>query len=237
MTGLVQGIALSLEGRLQQTWLTLEAGSLCCLVGPNGSGKTSLLHALAGIGSPSGMVRIDGREPHGLPPRLRQRFYSYLPASRDVAWPLSASNLIALGLPDPDPARIDELLGLFELDGMAERRIDRMSTGERSRVLIARSLAARPRLLLLDEPSSNLDPLWQLRLMELLGAEARANGQAVLMAVHDLELARDYADRLIVMDQGRVAADGKPATVLDGPVVRSVFGIERSNGRWSIATP
>ena len=235
MNALVQGIALSLEGRLQQTWLTLEAGTFCCLVGPNGSGKTSLLHALAGIGSPSGLVRIEGPEPHGLPPRLRQRLYSYLPASRDVAWPLSACDLIALGLSEPDPARIDELLGMFELDGMAERRIDRMSTGERSRVLIARALAARPRLLLLDEPSSNLDPLWQLRLMELLRTEARATGQAVLMAVHDLELARDYADRLIVMDHGGIAADGDPRVILDGSIAEQVFGIRREAGRWRIS--
>jgi iron complex transport system ATP-binding protein len=107
-----------------------------------------------------------------------------------------------------------------------------MSTGERSRVLIARALAARPRLLLLDEPASNLDPLWQLRLMDLLRAEAQANGQAVLMAVHDLELARHHADRLIVMSEGRIAADGESETVLDGTVVPAVFGIERVDGRW-----
>lgn len=229
---LVRAQGLSLPGRLQETSISLEAGALCCLVGPNGSGKTSLLHALAGIGSPTGQLLIDDANPHRLPPHLRQRLYSYLPATRDVAWPVSASDLIALGLPEADTARIAELLGIFELEGMADRRIDRMSTGERSRVLIARSLAARPRLLLLDEPASNLDPLWQLRLMDLLRSEVRANGQAVLLAVHDLELARDYADRLIVMDKGRIAADGVPGAVLEGPVVPSVFGIERSGGRW-----
>jgi iron complex transport system ATP-binding protein len=232
MTPLLQASGLSLATRLEETAIELDAGTLTCLVGPNGSGKTSLLHAIAGIGSPEGIVRIDGADPHVLPPGLRQQLYAYLPASRDVAWPLSASDLITLGLAEPDPVRVQELLRTFALEGMANRRIDRISTGERSRVLIARALAARPRLLLLDEPASNLDPLWQLKLMELLRSEARANGQAVLMAVHDLDLARFYADRLIVMAAGRIAADGEPEAVLEGPVVPSVFGIERADGRW-----
>lgn len=232
---IVEGRDLSLPGRLQPTSIALEAGALCCLVGPNGSGKTSLLHALAGVGSPSGRVRIDGADPHALPPHLRQRLYSYLPASRDVAWPLSAADLIKLGLPEPDAGRVEELLGAFDLMGIADRRIDRMSTGERSRALIARALAARPRLLLLDEPTSNLDPLWQLRLMALLRKEARSNGQAILVAVHDLELARGFADRLIVMEKGMIAADGYPDAILDGSIVQQVFGIKRHNGRWLIA--
>jgi len=233
MSTLVRASGLRLSGRLETTALELQAGSLCCLVGPNGSGKTSLLHALAGIGGPEGEVRIAGIDPHSLAPAARQSLFSFLPASRDVAWPLSASDLIALGLPrGTDRKRIGELLAAFELQEMATRRIDRMSTGERSRVLIARALAARPRLLLLDEPASNLDPLWQLRLMDDLKMQAHAEGQAMLIAVHDLELARQYADRLIVMDRGRIAADGEPTAVLDGPIVPAVFGIERVDGRW-----
>jgi iron complex transport system ATP-binding protein len=229
---LVEANGLSLPGRLKETSLSLQAGSLCCLIGPNGSGKTSLLHALAGIGAPSGTVLIEGADPRLLAPQLRQRLYSYLPASREIAWPLSASDLIALGLGQRSPARIKELLRSFGLEDFASRRIDRMSTGERSRVLIARALASRPRLLLLDEPASNLDPLWQLKLMDHLAAEAGANGQAVLMAVHDLDLARCYADRLIVMHKGQVVADGMPGEVLAGSVIPAVFGIERSEGRW-----
>ena len=120
----------------------------------------------------------------------------------------------------------------LDLARFADRRVDELSTGERSRVLIARALAPRPKLLLLDEPAANLDPLWQLRLMEFVRDEARANGQAALVAVHDLDLAGAYADRLLVMDGSAVVADGEPERLLSGPDIPRVFGIERSDGRW-----
>ena len=91
---------------------------------------------------------------------------------------------------------------------MLDRRVDTLSTGERSRVLIARALAPRPKLLLLDEPTANLDPLWQIRLMELVRDELTAGGRAALVAIHDLDAAERYADRIIVMDGGRIAAEG-----------------------------
>jgi iron complex transport system ATP-binding protein len=160
------------------------------------------------------------------------RLLSYLPASRDVAWPVRARDLIALGLPDDSEDRIEDAINLLELSAFAERRVDRLSTGERSRVLIARALAAAPRLLLLDEPVANLDPYWQLRLMDIL-AGAAARGQAVLLALHDLDLAGAYAERLILMAKGRIAADGKPADILSGSWIPEIFGVERSDGgRW-----
>jgi iron complex transport system ATP-binding protein len=124
------------------------------------------------------------------------------------------------------------LLDELALTSFADRRVDRMSTGERSRVLIARALVSQPKVLLLDEPAANLDPLWQLRLMDYLRSSAARAGQAMLVAVHDLELARHYADRLIIMNKGMVAADGNPATLLEGPIVSRIFGIGWSEGRW-----
>ena len=231
MTPLLDARDLALAGRLQPTSLTIPQPGLTCLIGPNGSGKTSLLHAIAGVGRPSGEVRIDGMATEGLAPAERMRRLSYLPASRDVAWPVGARDLIALGLPEDGGERIDEAIRLLELSAFAERRVDRLSTGERSRVLIARALASTPRLLLLDEPVANLDPYWQLRLMDIL-AEAPARGQAVLLALHDLDLAGAYAERLILMDGGRIAADGKPANILGGSHIPEIFGVERSGGRW-----
>ncbi|HVQ08762.1 MAG TPA: ABC transporter ATP-binding protein [Allosphingosinicella sp.] len=211
---------LSLPGRLFGVSIEIKQGELVCLVGPNGSGKTSLLHALAGIGSPSGAVTVAGVDPRGLGPARRPRYLTYLPAARDLPWPLVARDLIALGGGGAD-------LGALALEPLLDRRVDTLSTGERSRVLIARALAPRPRLLLLDEPTANLDPLWQIRLMELVREELKDGGRAALVAIHDLDAAARYADRILVMDKGRIAAEG-----LDGPHVAEIFGIERVDGRW-----
>ena len=228
MTALLEAQGLSLPARLRDTSLSLAAGELACLVGPNGSGKTSLIHAIAGIGSPAGQVRIDGVAPDT--PAQRIRLLSYLPATRELRWPLGARDLILLGgASDRQAAEIEALL---ELGTVADRRVDRLSTGERSRVLIARALAPQPRLLLLDEPTANLDPLWQIRLMEMLKAALARTGQAALVAIHDLDAAGRYADRLIVMDDGRIVADGRPEEILAGPIIAEVFGIARVAGEW-----
>jgi iron complex transport system ATP-binding protein len=221
---------LRLPGRLEETSLTLEASTLTCLIGPNGSGKTSLLHAIAGIGAPQGEVRIDGMDPAGLGPRDRQHLLTFLPASREVKWPLTASDLIRLG----GEENIASVLDRLELGDFANRRVDRLSTGERARVLIARALAPRPKLLLLDEPVANLDPRWQLRLMAHLRDEAHQSGRAALIAAHDLGLAGAHADRLIIMNRGMVVADGDPQ-LLDGPEIPAVFGVRRSNESWGLA--
>lgn len=233
MRAFLEAERLSLPDRLTETSLAVPTDEFVCLVGPNGSGKTSLLHAIGGIGAASGEVRIDGIDPCKLDSTHRRRLYSYLPASRDVLWPLTAEDLVALGLPPKaDRSAIPPLLDLLELSAFSRRRVDRMSTGERSRVLIARALVAEPRLLLLDEPVANLDPRWQLLLMEHLRALAHSGGRAVIAAVHDLDLASRFADRLLVMNDGRLIADGQPAALLDGDIVRAVFGIERVEGRW-----
>ena len=230
---LLVATGLRIPGRLEETSVTIDAGTLTCLIGPNGSGKTSLLHAIAGIGSPQGRVRIDDVDPLCLGPPRRQRLLTYLPASRDVKWPLAARDLIRLGGEDD----IEPVLAELELGPLSDRRVDQLSTGERARVLLARALAPRPKLLLLDEPVTNLDPLWQLKLMEHLRTLTRHSGRAVLMASHDLELAARFADRLIVMDSGRAVADGGPE-ILEGPEVRAVFGIERRGSAWwPAATP
>jgi iron complex transport system ATP-binding protein len=170
-------------------------------------------------------VSVGGKDPRRLGPALRPSFLTYLPAARDLAWPLLARDLIALGGGEADfPA--------LELASLLDRRVDTLSTGERSRVLIARALAPRPKLLLLDEPSANLDPLWQLRLMDLVRAEIARGGRAALVAIHDLDAAALYADRILVMEQGRIAAEG-----LDGPHVAEIFGVERRDGRWREVRP
>jgi iron complex transport system ATP-binding protein len=228
MTALLEAQGVSLAGRIRPTDLRLEAAELACLVGPNGSGKTSLLHALARIGGPSGEVRIDGVRPEDIAPTARRRLLSFLPASRDIAWPLSARDLVRLGAGEKEA---DEALAALDLAAFAHRRVDRLSTGERSRVLIARALAPKPRLLLLDEPVANLDPLWQLRLMERLRS-AVEGGQGAIVAMHDLDLAARFADRLVLMEGGAIVAEGEPEAMLGSGRLGEVFGIERVDGVW-----
>lgn len=221
---------LSLPGRLAETRLTLEPGTLTCLVGPNGSGKTSLLHALAGIGTRTGRVLISGVDPRSLGPGERQRLLGFLPASRDIKWPLTARDVIALG--GGDPETIDRVLKALDLVALADRRVDRLSTGERSRVLIARVLAGQPKVALLDEPVANLDPLWQLKLLDLLHDGMRGADRALLVAIHDLDLAGAYADRMIILDKGRIVADGDAQALLAGPHIPKVFGVMKKGGTW-----
>ena len=214
---------LSLPGRLHDASISIAAGELVCLIGPNGSGKTSLLHALAGIGGRAGHVDLDGTDPRRLGPAQRPQWLTYLPATRDVPWPLLARDLIALGGGETDFPALD-------LAPLLDRRVDSLSTGERSRVLIARALASRPKLLLLDEPTANLDPLWQVRLMELVREELKQGARVALVAVHDLDAAERYADRVIVMDGGRIAAEGMAQ-------VPAIFGVKKVAGRWEAVRP
>jgi iron complex transport system ATP-binding protein len=231
---LVEAQGLGIPGRLERTGLKVESGSLTVLIGPNGSGKTSLLHALARIGRAAGDVRIGGEEIDGIGAARRARLLAFLPASRDLPWPIAARELIALS--GAEPAAVEGVIERLELGQVAHRRADRLSTGERSRVLIARALATAPRLLLLDEPTSNLDPLWQIRLMQLLRQELAGADRCAVVAVHDLDAAGAYADRLIVMHGGRIAADGEPEAVLSSPVIENVFGITRQDGCWRPVT-
>jgi iron complex transport system ATP-binding protein len=144
---------------------------------------------------------------------------------------VTARDLVALG-----GGAFGQVAPELELEPLSDRRLDRLSTGERSRVLLARAFAARPKLLLLDEPAANLDPAWQLRLMQILRA-AVVRGQAVVAAFHDLELAGRYADRMLVMEKGRIVADGPPDPILDGAAIGEVFGVRRDGRGWSLLSP
>lgn len=226
---------VGIADRLQPTDLDVQAGELVALVGPNGGGKTSLLRALARIESASGLVEIDGEDVDRAPSARRRQLLSFLPASRDVTWPISARDVIALGLGQPDDARIDELISLLELEELADRPVNRLSTGERARVLTARALAGRPKILLLDEPLSNLDPYWVLQLISILESAAEY-GQAVLVALHDLGQLHHFSRALLISD-GQVQMDEAPASLMASERFEEVFRIRAIDGAWAIRQP
>lgn len=233
MTSLLEARGIELAGRLNSTDLDCEAGEMIAVIGPNGAGKTSLLRAIAGIELTGGRVGIDGENTERAAPARRMRILSFLPATRSLVWPIAARDVIALGLPSPDPARIEELIEILELQALADRPVNHLSTGERSRVLLARALAARPRLLLLDEPLSNLDPYWVLKTLEILRIEAEANSCAVLASVHDLNQIAAF-DRAILLNRGMVFTDRSPEELLASSALAEAFRIERSGSGWRI---
>ena len=213
--------------------LSIEAGELVALVGPNGAGKSSVIRALAGLLPLSGgRALLGGEDAAGMPSRTRAGLAAYLPQERRIAWNLPAVEVAALGAPflaaDEAMARARRALAEVEADHLADRGVAEMSGGERARVLLARALATDAAALLVDEPIAGLDPEAQLMVLERLRARA-GGGQAVLASLHDLPLAARYADRVIVLNHGTVAADAAPMEALNPDVLSAVFGL---SARW-----
>ncbi len=213
--------------------LTVRAGELVALVGPNGAGKSSAIRALAGLLPLSaGRALLGDKTIKSLSPRARAAAAAYLPQERRIAWNMPAVEVAALGAPFLSPAEALSsayaALEAVEADHLTDRGVAEMSGGERARVLLARALAAQSHALLVDEPIAGLDPDAQLMVLDLLRTRARA-GQAVLVSLHDLGLAARYADRVIVMHQGRVVADAVPTEALTPRVMVEVFGL---SARW-----
>lgn len=233
---LLSASAVAITRRLEPTDLEVGAGELVALIGSNGGGKTSLLRALAGIERTQGSVAVAGEALESISPVRRQALLAFLPASRDIAWPIAARDVIALGAVRPDREHVDELVQLLELASFADRPVNSLSTGERARVLLARALASRPKLLLLDEPLSTLDPYWVLRIVDLVVQLVRSGACSALVSLHDLAVAEHF-DRLLLIDHGQVKADGPAAEVLASSGLTTAFRIARTDGEWRIRPP
>lgn len=223
---------ITLPGRLAGVSATLEPGRITAICGPNGAGKSSLLECLAGLLTPaSGSVMLDDRPLDALPPRARAQAIGYLPQTGEVAWDVAVRSLVALGrLPHRD-ARAEPVaaaLAALDLQDLADRPVSRLSGGERARALLARVMAGEPRWILADEPLAALDLAHQLSLLRHLRAEA-AKGTGVVLVLHDLALAMNHADRVLVLDQGTLAADSPPEQALSAEMIGRVWGVP---ARW-----
>lgn len=229
---------------------TLSPGELIGIVGPNGAGKSTLVRSLLGLLRPvGGMVALDGHGVADMPRRQVARAIAYLPQGQTLHWPLSVERLVALGrLPHLGPmsritaadyAVIEDAMARADVIGLRDRIATELSGGERARVLLARALAVEAPGLIADEPLASLDPGHQIDVLELLAREAQA-GRMVVAVLHDLTMAARYCDRLLLLNGGRLVADGKPLDVLTPERLRSVYGITariEDAGGWPFIVP
>ncbi|MFE3542674.1 heme ABC transporter ATP-binding protein [Nocardia sp. NPDC059177] len=209
----------------------VTAGEIVALVGPNGAGKSSLLAALAGELEPSaGTVKLEGHALTHWSPADMARRRAVLPQSHTVGFPFTAREVVAMGrspwlhtpAADNDDALVDAALAATDVTHLATRAFPSLSGGERARVALARVLAQDTATVLLDEPTAALDIGHQEAVLKL-AAERATDGAAVVVVVHDLGVAAAYADRVTVLADGRVAADGPPRTVLTRELLTDVY--------------
>ena len=209
---------------IQGISLDIAPGEFIGLIGPNGAGKTSLLRAALGLLAHEGHSSLAA-----LPPGRRARMAAFLPQGRQIAWPVTVERLVALGrIPHGaapgDAAAIDRAITALGLDEMRHRPATQLSGGEQARALIARAMAQEAPLLIADEPIAGLDPAAQIAAMRIFARRATESG-SVIASLHDLGLAARHCSRLILLDQGRIMADGPPASVLTPDHIGRVFGI------------
>jgi len=210
-------------------------GQVSAVIGPNGAGKSTLLACLAGLRAPDqGRVTLDDSNLLELPPRARAQRIGFLPQNPEIAWGVQASTLIGLGrtpfigargLSSEDEVAVDRALAQTHTTDLAHRNVLTLSGGERARVLIARVLAGVPDWILADEALTGLDPGYQLDVAEIFRALAHDNKCGVIITLHDLAMALRIADRIIVLADGGVLADGPP-DALTPEVLRAAYGIE-----------
>ncbi|NNC59751.1 MAG: ABC transporter ATP-binding protein [Erythrobacter sp.] len=219
----------TLSGRLAGVSAALEAGQLTAICGPNGAGKSSLLAALAGLlPLDAGRVTLGNAPLDSFAARKRAQAIGYLPQDGEVAWDIAVRSLVALGrLPHGDRGEeeVASALAALDLGALAGRPVSTLSGGERSRALLARVLAGQPQWILADEPLAALDLAHQQRLLREFRAQADA-GAGVVMVVHDLALAANHADSVLVLDEGQVVESGLPKDALSSAVLREIWKVE-----------
>ena len=231
-------VDVELGGRtvLRGVSAAVSAGELVVVVGPNGAGKSTLVRALAGLLTPSrGSVRAFGRDPARGDRRLVARDVAYLPQLYDLAFPFIVEEVVLLGrysqqsgfglASEEDLAAARAAMKACDVEALAARRFDELSGGEARRVILAQALCQGARCLLLDEPTTGLDPAHARNVFELLRAQCDA-GAAAVVVTHDLDLALRHGGTMWLIADGCIAARGTPADVLASAATRAAFSLE-----------
>jgi iron complex transport system ATP-binding protein len=231
-----EGVTVELGGTrvLDDVDLEVASGEWLSIVGPNGAGKTTLLRWLAGLAHGPGELHLDGRPAASLRRRERARLVALVPQAPIIPEGMTVADYALLGRnPHISPlgvegahdlAAVHDALAHLDLVDMAERVVSTLSGGERQRVLIARALAQGAPIVLLDEPTTALDVGHQQQVLELVDELRAAHGLSVVSTMHDLTLAGQYADRLVLIDSGRVVVEGTAADVLTEDNLAKYYG-------------
>jgi iron complex transport system ATP-binding protein len=237
LPALVEGLSFAFGRRtvLHNIDLSLGRGEIVALVGPNGCGKSTLLRCMLGMLRPwTGHIRLSGQDIRTLPARQRARLVAYVPQASPPAFPMSVFDICLLGRSPhlragatrSDHAIVETTLRRLSLEDFAFRLVSELSGGERQRVMLARALIQETGLLVLDEPTSALDLRNQLQTMRLVAELTRERNVTALVAIHDLSLAARFADRVILLQAGRVAGSGDWRSTLTARAIREVYGVD-----------
>lgn len=234
-----RGLELQLGGEtiLHHVDLEVEKGSFYGIIGPNGSGKSTLLKVISGIEAPSrGEVKLDGKSLYSYSRKEMARLMAVL--QQDALPPLGykVREILEmgrfpfqpwLGVEKGNPETIiDQVMEQLDLHRMADRAVSELSGGERQRVALAKTMVQEPRVLLLDEPTTFLDIGFQVQMMDYVSKWQQEAGLTVVAVLHDLNLAAQYCDRLLVLHEGKVASLGTPDEVLQAELIQEVYGTE-----------
>ncbi|MDR3275933.1 MAG: ABC transporter ATP-binding protein [Treponema sp.] len=219
--------------------ISLEAhrGEFLCIVGPNGCGKTTLLRAVSRIIPSRGVLSLDGRDLAALPRRDLARTIALLGQASELYFPYTVYDTAALGryahaaglftgLSARDRAIIDDSLMRLDLYGERDRLITELSGGQLQRVFLARTLVQDPEIILLDEPTNHLDLKHQTALLRYVSRWAKDNRKMAVGILHDLNLARYFAGRVALMNEGKIITCGSPAEALGPEILRETFGLD-----------
>lgn len=233
-----RGVSLAYGERVVVDGLDLDVldGGITGVIGPNGCGKSTLLRALGRLLQPkSGSVLLDGKRIHRMSTKEVARTLGLLPQSPSAPEGLCVADLVARGRhphqtwyrqwSSDDESAVADALELTGIGDLAERSVDELSGGQRQRAWLSMALAQHTDLLLLDEPTTYLDLSHQVDVLELIGRLQAESGRTVVMVLHDLNFAARYADRLVAMVDGRIAAEGAPEEVVTERLLDEVFDL------------
>ncbi|WP_321428866.1 ABC transporter ATP-binding protein [uncultured Methanolobus sp.] len=220
---------------LENISLSFQKGEIVGIIGPNGTGKSTLLKCMNLILEASGEIILNGTDLQELSIKEVSRLISYVPQNVQThSFPIKVFDVVLLGrrpyigwnVGDSDLEIVADAFNMLDLEDLSMRNYNELSGGEKQKVLITRALVQEPEVLLLDEPTSNLDVKHQLEIMETIRNIAREKELVVNMVLHDLNLAGRFCDRLVLLHDGKIFSEGAPADVLTDTNIRTVYGID-----------